>query len=193
MRKSLIFLCFLGFLSAPVAGQPVPTGVGDRFLVLDLRAAKPGAYPILVIVKEDGAVSWERLTVVEVGGGGVSTPPPPPPPPLTGLAAKAVDWAKLAGSGPEWQAEAIKLAAAYESVAERIDSGALANALDIPREQLRANVAAIGETARTRWVETVNQFADFLTAELQAGRIRAVKDHATLWRQFAAGLRRAAQ
>lgn len=198
MRPLLALAFLIVPLMAPVAGQDVPPDASDRILVLDLRSAKPGAYPIVVLVAPNGTVSWKQPTVVDVGGGsgGAPLPPttpkppvqPPTPPPLTGLAAQVVKWAE-AVDYPAKAADAMKLAAAYEKGAAEIEEGKFKTPPSVVVAQLQKNLDAVGQENHLKWLPFTNQLANYLTSEVVAGRLSKVEQHAPIWRQIAAGLR----
>lgn len=187
--KSLQIICTLVVLLLFSNAAPA----SDRFLVLDLGNTQPGQYVFVVTVASDGTVTYKRPTVVVVGGGGNPDPQPPTgppqPPPLTGLAAKVAGWVKSDISHDGWQAEAVRLAEGYERVAGMMETKQIKDPLEIAPAQLAANLGAVGQESHALWAPVLGRFANHLRAELSAGRIRQVSDHAPLWRQFAAGLR----
>lgn len=199
MRLIFALLLTLVLFDRPVAGQDNPPVSSDRFFVLDLRSATAGEYLFVVTVKADGSISYRRPTVVVVGvgdgnggGGGGKEPNPPQPPTLTGLAAQVVDWVKLVEYSSA-RADAAKLAASYESIARRIESEELKNASVIVMEQLKSNLAAVGEENHPKWMPFTQKLADHLTAEVVAGRLTNAKQHVPIWKAIATGLRAAAK
>lgn len=153
--------------------------------VLTFSTPKPGVYLfVLAGWQEKSVIAWHTLTVrgsgpVPPSPPGPNPPDPPGPLPLPVSLEKVVRDLTLKVNRP---AEAAKLAAVYDNVAWKINHGL-------------SDPAAIIELTKTESRKALGANASFwsawaasLGAELNARSANGVIDHASAWRDIAAGL-----
>lgn len=156
-------------------------------------ARQPGEYVFVIACAYQGTVDVTTHVVAIIGPDPGPSPPDPddnyPVIPVPADGASFVEWV------PYWcsiarrpEAETLRLAASFESVAATIAAGINMTPQEIVDATSRANRLALGESI-TLWMPVLQNLQDALKTRAVAGTLVTVEQHAVAWREIATGLR----
>jgi len=156
-----------------------------------LRMTSPGAADIGVV-----PLGSNRFAIILAIGnpprihivyfGELADPGPTPGPTIAEATRLAREWLLVV---PEQaRARAPLLAAAFESVARRIEQGELKDVQAIIAASTAANREALGDL-RNDWLPWFEKLRQYMNGLADAGRLASGADHARLFREIAEGLK----
>lgn len=171
------------------SGKPTSLKISDDKIIV---ASIPGRYSIVCAAGNADEV-LQSLWVVEIEGtpqpGPGPTPGPEPgpgpSPDLTPLGKLAYEWTRAVNRSAE---EKRAFAAAYRQTASTIDSSVAAGVTMTPEQCVKLLAEEVGAIATPAFRDAWGEWSAKYKAEMQRLRLTTAAQHATAWREIAAGL-----